>query len=58
MDRRKWPQISELCAFNNKLYIESFFYKYLSIYIVRYFLSTSKKCSWAYTYASMIDEYC
>lgn len=58
MNRKKWPQISGLYAFNDKLYIKSFFYKYSLIYIVRYSLLTLKKCVWRYIYALIVKQHC
>lgn len=58
MNRKKWPQTTKLCAFNDKLYIKFFFYKYLLMYIIRHPLLTSKKCSWGYTYTLIVEKYC
>ena len=58
IDGRKWSQTSGLYAFNNKLCIESLFYKYSSMHIVRYPPSTPKKRGWGYTYALMVEKHC
>ena len=57
----RWKKIASniwIVVFNDKLCIKSFFYEYLSMYIIIYPPSTPKKRGWGYTYAPIIEKHC
>lgn len=57
INSRKWYQTFGLYIFNHKFWIELFSSKYLSMYVIKYLLSTSKSRDWGYTYTLIIEKH-